>query len=148
MLLAISAGKQYGQLAHSVLVERKAVKIPMPKEEKYDLQSISGREQLKIDIQARSKKLNKMSEERPRLYYYIYGFLSQESEDAVKSHEDFEECMKEQSPLKLWKIINETHRTASQTRDRQLLAYEARENYHRIRQGPIERIIGFKERLF
>ena len=148
-LLTISAGVQYGQLAHSVLVEGKALKISIPKEDKYDLSTVVGREMLKIDVQERSKKLSKMNEDQPKLYYYIYGFLSQESEDAVKSHENFEECRKEQSPLKLWKIINETHRTASQTRDRQLLAYEARESYHRVRQGPIniKRIIGFKERF-
>lgn len=146
-ILTTCAGTEYGQLAHAVLVERKAIKYPMPKEDKYDLETMSGREQLKMDIQDRAKKMSKMAEAKPKLYYYIYSFLSRESEDAVKSHEEFEDCRKEQNPLKLWKIINETHRSASQTRDRLLLAYEARDNYHRIRQGQVERIIGFKERF-
>lgn len=146
-ILTTCAGQQYGQLAHAVLVERKAIKISMPKESEYDVKSVSGRELLKLDIQDRSRRLNKIVDDKPKLHYYMYSYLSQESEDAVKSHEDFDECKVQQDPLTLWKIIEETHRSSTQTRDRQILAYEARDKYHHVRQGPIERIIGFKERF-
>lgn len=97
-------------------------------------------------LKMREKAIYEMERNRTSLYAVIWGQLSSESEEAVKQADDWDEIELSKDPLRLYRRVLATHRTANTgfgIQDR----LKAREEYFRIRQNSNESISEFKARF-
>lgn len=101
------------------------------------------REELKVQVQQRTNKIEKLKDNRSSVYAVIWGNMSKESQDKVKEYADFDETSLD--PLALWTIITTSHLhsgTGHEEKDRQ----SASEVYTGLRQLKNESLASFKQR--
>ena len=97
-------------------------------------------------LEEREKLIYEMRMKRPQLYAVIWGQLSFESQEQVRTDPDFDEANAEKDPLLLYQIVRRTH-IAGRIVDAITTRYNARESYKKLRQGANESIHSFKERF-
>ena len=102
------------------------------------------------EMKSWTKVINKNLEDRTKMYEIIWGQLSNQSKEKIRSNANFADAEVDeggrQDPLALWKIIASTHLVLSTGSD--LLDRAAAKNiYDRIRQGNTESLGDFKLRF-
>ena len=93
------------------------------------------------------KQVNEITMNPPKLFRYIWQYLSPESIDEVKHQADYANFNKNKDPVKLWKTIVKTHEINSMSRIPEVVKRAARKDYQSCRQGGYESIITYRERF-
>jgi len=99
------------------------------------------------DIKKHRKELLKIKQETPKLYGLILQYLSEESLDEINRKEDFDDIDQKTDAVRLWALVEETHRVNSISKVEAITKMAARTAYQSIRQGSYESIITYKERF-
>jgi len=99
------------------------------------------------DMKEYRKEMIKMRNERPKLYALILQYLSEESLEEIKRSDTFEAIDEETDPLRLWLLVEETHKVNSISKVEAVTKMAARTTYQGMRQGAYESIITYKERF-
>lgn len=96
----------------------------------------------------RNKRLGKLMEDRPKLYWLLRSKLSIESMQKIKEHfgDQWVQSEMRHDPLELWRAIKKTH-TAYNVGINPLDIQVARDKYNKIRMYPNEGPIELNERL-
>ena len=84
--------------------------------------------------------------QKPKVYAFIWGKLSQESKDKVEEADDFEEFDELQDPLRLWARVAETH-MIGETRIAPIALHLAKGIYSDLKQSPTESLVAYKKRF-
>ena len=95
----------------------------------------------------RTRKIEKMREDRTKAYATLWGNMSAESKDKVREHPEFDE--KSRDLLDLWMAIQATHlsNSAGDARMKEKEKSNARSWYNGCRQSKTETVARYKERL-
>ena len=144
-----AARERYGKLA-LLLTTGKYPEIPEVDQEKFNLHEDPLGIHKAMFLEAnkeRMRLMSKMEQDKVSLHSFLIGFLSHESLDAVKGEEGYAASFDNADPLKLWKLIETTHRVAADSRVKAHRQQEAREHYYRCRQGAYESLTMYKERF-
>ena len=99
------------------------------------------------DMKEYRKEMIKMRNERPKLYALILQYLSEESLEEIKRSDIFEAIDKETDPLRLWLLVEETHKVNSISKVEAVTKMAARTTYQGMHQGAYESIIMYKEQF-
>ena len=83
----------------------------------------------------------------PKIYGYVWKFLSIESQDEVKHHADYVKFNADKDPERLWAAIVETHEVNSLSKIPEVLKMAARNEYRACKQGGFESLITYRERF-
>jgi len=89
----------------------------------------------------------KMQADKTMIFGFLMSSLSDESQDVVKRHEDWDFCNQERCPAHLWQLIIETHATRADNCAPVVRMQNARESYNRVRQFGNESLVMFRERF-
>ena len=106
----------------------------------------AGKLAFKEDIYARSKEINSMKRDRPRMYAYILSKLSKESFDEVKRLETYQAIQRSVDPLELWLAVKNVHVVTTSSRIEVVVKRKAFEEYAKCKQGLFETLADFKVR--
>jgi len=93
------------------------------------------------------KQVNEITMNSPKMYGYIWQYLSPESIDEVKHQADYITFNKTKDPVKLWETIVKTHEISSISRIPEVVKRAARKDYSACKQGGYESIISYRERF-
>jgi hypothetical protein len=96
---------------------------------------------------SRTRKVENMKSDRAGMFAFIMLRLSNESLDAIKLEEGWDEANDEKDPLALWRLIETTHRVGIASRIPAVLKAESRRAYQSCMQSTYESIVKFKERF-
>ena len=88
-----------------------------------------------------------MESDRPGMFAFLLLHLSNESLDAIKLRDGWDEANEEKDPLKLWVLLEITHRVGTTSRIPSVLKSESRRAYQSCAQSTYESIVRFKERF-
>ena len=147
--LTVAAMMLFGDLARLVETDE-YYEPPKIKIEDYDLDNDPhglNLEELKDARKTRQRKIDQMRDNRSAFYAFMYDRLSNESVDAIKQLEEYEEINSSKDPLLLWLAIKQTHKTATNSNVGTIMRAETRKKYQDVRQGPFESIVAYKERF-
>lgn len=95
----------------------------------------------------RNRRIEAMIADRPSMFAMALKHLSNESLDAVKLQDGWDDADKEKDPLKLWNLIEATHRVGTTSQIPAWLKSESRRAYQVCAQSAYESIVRFKERF-
>ena len=98
-------------------------------------------------IKGYMKQVNDITMNSPKLFGYIWQYLSPESIDEVKHQADYINFNKNKDPVKLWETIVKTHEINSMSRIPEVVKRATRKEYNACRQGGYESIITYRERF-
>jgi hypothetical protein len=98
-------------------------------------------------VKAHTKRLDKMEEDRPKLYGMIMQHLSAESKDEVAQDKDYITWHAEKDPEKLWQAIVKTHKVDCVSNVTAVQELTARKAYQNIKQGAFETLAQYSERF-
>ncbi len=147
--LKVKALQLFGDLAR-IITDHAYYDPPEVDQKRFDVDNDKlglNLDRLKKAVVRRDQAIEKMVEERPKLYAFIVEKLSLESLDAVSTKPGFEEFSVIMDPLALWKAIEATHKVGSDSRIEVVEKMEARNEYQSVQQGSFEKIVAFKERF-
>jgi hypothetical protein len=103
---------------------------------------------LRMDaMKAHHRKLERMTNERPKLYGLILRHMSAESKDEVTQDPNYETWSEATDPEKLWQVIMKTHKVDWVTSIDAIKELVARKAYQSIRQGSFETLAQYSERF-
>lgn len=147
---AISKGgvKDFGHLG--TLFETGKLYIPtMPTKADYTfLPDPDDRKLLYTEaVKSYMKQVNDANMNSPKLFGYIWQYLSPESIDEVKHQAEYIKFNKDKDPVKLWETIVKTHEISSMSRIPEVIKRAARKDYQSCRQGGYESIFTYRERF-
>ncbi len=98
-------------------------------------------------MKAHQRKLERMMDERPKLYGLILRHMSTESKDEVAQDPDYETWSEAMDPEKLCQAIMKTHKVDCVTSLDAMKELGARKAYQSIRQGSFETLAQYSERF-
>jgi len=98
-------------------------------------------------VKAYTRKVNDGKMAAPKIYGYIWKYLSPESQDEVKHQADYVAFNADKDPEKLWAAIVKTHEVNSLSKIPEVLKRAARKEYQACRQGGYELLITYRERF-
>jgi len=98
-------------------------------------------------VKGHTKRLEKMVEDRPKLYGLIMQHMSVESKDEVTQDPDYATWHAEKDPEKLWKAIVKTHKVDCVSNVTAVQELTARKAYQNIKQGAYETLAKYSERF-
>jgi hypothetical protein len=98
-------------------------------------------------VKAYTRKVNDGKMAAPKIYGYIWKYLSPESQDEVKHQADYVAFNADKDPEKLWAAIVKTHEVNSLSKIPEVLKRAARKEYQACRQGGYESLITYRERF-
>jgi len=98
-------------------------------------------------VKAYTRKVNDGKMAAPKIYEYIWKYLSPESQDKVKHQVDYVTFSVDKDPEKLWAAIVKTHEVNSLCKIPEVLKRAARKEYQACKQGGYESLITFRERF-
>mmetsp|Transcript_8044 Transcript_8044/g.11715 ORF Transcript_8044/g.11715 Transcript_8044/m.11715 type:complete len:223 (+) Transcript_8044:1626-2294(+) len=143
--------KEYGTLGKLIKQEKYENFEPVePDADDYELDNDPygvNRAKYLDDCKDYRKEINKMRENRPKLYGLITQYLSAESRDEIKRQEGYEAIDKAADPEGLWQLVEETHKINSISKVEAVTRLAAQDTYYGMRQGAYESIITYKERF-
>ena len=96
-------------------------------------------------VDLRMAEVNEMNRKKPQIFGVIWGHISQESEDKVKTDPDYEVAHREQNPLLLLNIIIRVHTNEGLNATGAIV--NARKFYSSVRQYDYESVADFKKRF-
>ena len=100
----------------------------------------------KDELKERSKSIRDMRNNRSSLYAMIEMYLSKESLDEVRQHDNYDDFNANKDPLELWKAITEIHRVMSVSKVATVVKQTAKDNFDTCYQHTYESIVDFKQR--
>ena len=95
----------------------------------------------------RSRAIGEMAKNRTPLYGFMIQHLSNESHDAIKLLDEYQEFNATKDPLSLWLAIKKTHKVATSSNVGAVMKAETRRKYQEVRQGTFESIVTYKEKF-
>jgi hypothetical protein len=98
-------------------------------------------------VKAHTKRLEKMVEDRPKLYGLIMQHMSVESRDEVAQDPDYATWHAENDPEKLWQAIVKMHKVDCVSNVTAVQELTARKAYQNIKQGAYETLAQYSERF-
>jgi len=98
-------------------------------------------------VKNRIKKIDRMKDDRPSLYAFIFSKLSRESEDEIKRTDKYGAWSKERDPLSLWLALKDLHLITTISKNSAVIRTQAIEDYHSCRMQDFEKLSTFKERF-
>jgi hypothetical protein len=98
-------------------------------------------------VKNRIKKIDRMKDDRPSLYAFIFSKLSRELEDKIKRTEKYEVWSKERDPLSLWLALKDLHLITTISKNSAVIRTQVIEDYHSCRMQDFEKLSTFKERF-
>ena len=147
--IAMAALEKFGDLGR--MIELNAYWEPTaPNPADYDLDNDPHGLNLSDIREARKeygRKVARMKGDRAAMFAFILLQLSNESIDAIKLEEGWDESNEEKDPLSLWRLIEGTHRVGIASRIPTVLKSESRCAYKACAQSAFESIVKFKERF-
>lgn len=139
---------KYGEVACYII---RLDENPMPKEPKKEDVPVEDPQEIQNKIAAYKRYVDRKIEvdrQLPRFYSCLMSFLSQNSLDAVKSEDEFEEIDANHDAHRLWKLIRITHRENScKAENKEVTKAKVRCAYHNVVQSANESIVAFRERF-
>jgi hypothetical protein len=96
-------------------------------------------------IKGYAKSIEKMKENRPKLYGLIWEKMSMESRDEVSQDDGFEEWSIEADPERLWQAIVRTHKIDCVSDVGKIKELAARKAYTSIKQGAFETLAQYSK---
>jgi hypothetical protein len=93
------------------------------------------------------KYVERMKQDRPKLYGLMLEHISVESKDEICQVEDYDVWSKRTDPEKLWQAIVQTHKVDCVSNVNQVKQLTARKAYQNIKQGPFESLAQYSERF-
>jgi hypothetical protein len=94
-----------------------------------------------------AKGIEKMKEDRPKLYGLIWEKMSVESRDEVSQDAEFEEWSTDADPERLWQAMVRTHKIDCVSDVGEIKELAARKAYTGIKQGAFETLAQYTERF-
>ena len=147
--MVVAAMEKYGNLAR--LLELDEYYEPDPIElSDYDKRTDPlgiQLDRMKNKIKTRDRLISEMENNRTPFYGYMLRHLSNESLDAIKLLDEYEQINREKDPLLLWRAIKKTHKVATNSNVERVRKAETRRKYQEAKQGPYESIVSYKERF-
>ena len=147
--IAVAALKEFGDLGRMFdlggYYEPEAIDMTL-----YDLENDPHRlnlDELKGARKERARAIAKMKSDHASMFAFMMQHLSNESLDAIKLEDDWDDADTTKDPLTLWGLIETTHRVAIASRIPMVLKAEARRAYQAVGQSAYESIVKFKERF-
>jgi hypothetical protein len=95
----------------------------------------------------RNRRIERMKADRAALFAFMLMNTSNESLDAIKLEEGWDEAYDNKDPLSLWRLLETTHRVGIASRIPAVLKAESRRAYQSCAQSAYESIVKFKERF-
>ena len=89
----------------------------------------------------------KMQADKTMIFGYVLSSLSEDSQDVVKRHVDWDLCNQERCPAHLWQVIIETHATRADNCAPVVRMQNTRESYNKVKQFGNESLVMFRERF-
>ena len=114
----------------------------------YDLQKTMADTKIAEATKTVMKAKAKMEESYPRLFAFIIGHMSTDSQETVKTQEDWDEVRRNKDPVGLVKLIQATHRTNNSAyMDATQTKYAARKIFEGTRKRDHEGIGAYNQRF-
>ena len=138
--------EKYGDLGRLVEDEQ-YYDPPQVDRSKYDLNNDAdgfNKILLQEALKARQKLVLKMESERASFYGYLMTRLSNESVDAVKRDSKYGTFSKSLDVLELYKAIKSIHVRSTVSTIDEVVAKQAKDDYHNVKQGEFESIVSYK----
>ena len=98
-------------------------------------------------IKSYTKEMLNVDTQAPKLYSFIWQYLSVGSIEEIKQHKDFAKFSVEKDPVALWKAIVETHRVDGISKVPAIMKSDARDVYQSCKQGGFESLVTYRERF-
>jgi hypothetical protein len=95
----------------------------------------------------RNRRIERMKADRAALFAFMLMNISNESLDAIKLEERWDDAYDNKDPLSLWRLLETTHRVGIASRIPAVLKAESRRAYQSCGQSAYESIVKFKERF-
>jgi hypothetical protein len=96
-------------------------------------------------LKEHNKVVEKMKNDRPKLFGLIMQHLSAESKDELRESADYEEWFTNTDPEKLWQTIETTHKVDCISNVNEVIELSERKAYHSMRQGAFESLVQYSE---
>jgi hypothetical protein len=93
------------------------------------------------------KALDKMKNDRPKLFGLIMQHLIAENKNKIRDSPDFEEWYAETDPEKLWQTIERTHQVDCLSNVKEVIGLSARKAYHSLSQEVFEDLVQYSDRF-
>ena len=144
---------EFGELIANIIDNGEALDPAMVDAEDFDLENevpaVADIElyKYKLALSSRQKLMSKQEELMPKCAALFWMYLSRESMEAVRRHEDFDEALHRNDPVQLYKSILATHPVGGGALDAASRRISARQVYRSTRQGPMESIADYKIRF-
>jgi len=140
--------EEYGDLER--LIKKESYYLPTFTAPDYSGMGLTTGEARKMRMdamKAHQRKLERMTDERPKLYGLILRHMSAESKDEVAQDPNYETWSEATDPEKLWQAIVKTHKVDCVTSIDAVKELVARKAYQLIRQGSFETLAQYSERF-
>jgi hypothetical protein len=98
-------------------------------------------------IKSYTKEMLNVDAQAPKLYSFIWQYLSIGSVEEIKQHKTYATFSVKKDPVALWKAIVETHRVDGISRVPAIMKSDARDVYRECRQGGFESLVTYRERF-
>jgi hypothetical protein len=146
--LSKAALKEFGPIGKLIKQE----KLEMPEEPdraEYNFADPDGLDRAIYleELKKYNRRLEEYEKNAPKLFWLILQYLSDESLEAVKKDEGWDDIEAEADPEGLWKLVVQKHKVHSASEVGKIVKLSARQLYKTMRQGDFESIISYKERF-
>jgi len=98
-------------------------------------------------IKSYTKEMLNVDTQAPKMYGFIWKYLSVGSVEEIKQHKDFATFSVDKDPVALWKAIVETHRVDGVSKVPAIMKKDARDVYNDCKQGGFESLVTYRERF-
>ena len=98
-------------------------------------------------IKSYTKEMLNVDTQAPKMYGFIWKYLSVGSVEEIKQHKDFATFSVDKDPVALWKAIVETHPVDGVSKVPAIMKSDARGVYQSCKQGGFEWLVTYRERF-
>ena len=98
-------------------------------------------------IKSYTKEMLNVDTQAPKMYGFIWKYLSVGSVEEIKQHKDFATFSVDKDPVALWKAIVETHRVDGVSKVPAIMKKDARDVYSHCKQGGFKSLVTYRERF-
>lgn len=138
--------EEYGDLGR--MIKRELYYIPVFIAPDFSGQNLTANKEQEMWLNAlksHQRKLDKIEDDRPKLYGLICRHMSAESKDKVAQDPDYEDWSVATDPEKLWQMIVKTHKVDCMSSVDVVKEQAARKAYQMIKQGAFETLAQYSE---
>lgn len=98
-------------------------------------------------IKTYTKELMNVDTQAPKLYSFIWQYLSIGSVEEIKQHKNYAMFSVAKDPVTLWAAIVETHRVDGVSKVPAIMKSDSRDVYKNCKQGGFESLVTYRERF-